>query len=172
MHTHRQTDIQTETDRHKRTQTDTGRQRQTKTDRQRQSHNETDRSRPWQTVAAVQMAALWFYHFWLVARGDENIPDRRRVAVVSVWRTQRGISLVERAQECPTLAPPPLPSCVAQVTWWGESESNLPQDDMEMVLSGTSLWHLAQLSKTRYRGHKDGATAPSDSQRTETDRNR
>ena len=80
------------------------------------------------------MAALWFYHFWLVARGDENIPDRRRVAVVSVWRTQRGISLVERAQECPTLFPPPLPSCVAHVTWWGEGESDLPQDDMEMAV--------------------------------------
>ena len=27
-------------------------------------------------------------------------------------------------------------------------------------MSGTSLWHLAQLSKIRNRGHEDGATAP------------
>ena len=136
--TERHTDIDrqtlTDTDRHRQTATDRDRQRQTKTCRQRQSYNETDRSRPWQTVAAVQMAVLWFYHLWLVARGEENIPDRRRVAVVSVWSTQRGISVVERAQECPTLSPPPLPSCVAQVTWWRESESSFPQDDMEMVV--------------------------------------
>ena len=33
-----------------------------------------------------------------------------------------------------TLSPPPLHSCVAQVAWWRESESNLSQDDMEVAV--------------------------------------
>ena len=44
---------------------------------------EADRDRPRQTVAALQVRGFWFYHLWLVAHGEENIPDRRCVNVVS-----------------------------------------------------------------------------------------